>query len=152
MWGAPRIHDELHYLGIEIARATVAKYMVHHHDRDRRRQAWRTFLRNHADSIAAMDFFVVPTITFRLLYCFVILRHDRRRVVHLSVTEHPTVQWTSQQIAEAFRFDEQPHFLISDRDGIYGSQVGRRINSLVAALVYRVVAARFVVPRSGEAT
>jgi len=130
MWGAPRIHDELHYLGIEIARTTVAKYMVHHHDRDRRRQTWRTFLRNHADGIADMDFFVVPTITFRLLYCFVVLRHDRRRVAHFNVTEYPTAQWTSQQIVEAFPFDDKPRFLISDRDGIYGSQLERRIEIL----------------------
>ncbi len=129
-WGAPRIHDELHYLGIDISKTTVAKYMVDHRNLDHLRQSWKTFLRNHATGIAAMDFFVVPTITFRLLYCLVILRHDRRRIAHFDVTEGPSAQWTAQQIVEAFPFNEAPRFLISDRDGIFGSKVEERIKSL----------------------
>ncbi|MHC4399456.1 MAG: integrase core domain-containing protein [Planctomycetota bacterium] len=117
-WGAPRIVSELAVLGHDVAEGTVAKYMV------RRRkppsQTWRTFLDNHVPDIAACDFFTVPTATFRVLYCFVVLRHDRRRVVHFNVTASPSAQWTAQQITEAFPFDQAPRFLIRDNDGIYG--------------------------------
>lgn len=86
-------------------------------------QTWRTFLKNHVGQLAAIDFFVVPTVTFRLLYGFVVLRHDRRQVVHFDVTQHPTAQWVGQQLREAFPFDEAPRYLIRDRDGIYGDLV-----------------------------
>ena len=127
-WGAPRIQSELALLGHTVADSTVAKYM----ERGRKppSQTWRTFLENHVPDIVAIDFFVVATVSFRLLYCFLVLRHDRRRVVHFNVTPYPTARWTAQQIVEAFPFDEAPRFLIRDRDGIYGQDFRERINHL----------------------
>jgi transposase InsO family protein len=93
-------------------------------------QGWRTFLKNHVGEIAAIDFFVVPTVTFRLLYCFVVLRHDRRQVVHFNVTDGPTAAWTAQQVIEAFPFDEAPKYLIRDRDKIYGEEFIRRVDGM----------------------
>jgi putative transposase len=113
-WGAPRIHGELLKLGIDVCQATVAKYM------GRRRQppsqTWRTFLRNHIGQIVAADFFVVPTVTYRLLFVLVLLAHDRRRIRHIAVTAHPTAAWTAQQLREAFPWDEPPRYLLHDRD------------------------------------
>ncbi len=127
-WGAPRIHSELRLLGHAIAQSTVATYMP------RRRkppsQNWRTFLDNHIRDIVAIDFFVVPTVHFRLLYCFIVLRHERRRVVHFNVTPYPTARWTAQQIVEAFPYDEAPRFVLRDRDGIYGKDFQRRIDRM----------------------
>jgi transposase InsO family protein len=123
LWGAPRIHGELQKLGIEIAETTVAK------DLGRRPSApsptWRTFLRTHLSQCASIDFFTVPTATFRVLFVLVILSHDRRRIVHLNVTEHPTAAWTRQQIREAFPDQTAPAYLIRDRDGAYGPDFGR---------------------------
>jgi putative transposase len=93
-------------------------------------QTWRTFLKNYISEIAAIDFFVVATVRFRLLYCFVVLRHERRRVVHFNVTPHPTARWTAQQVVEAFPCAEAPRFLIRDRDGIYGDDFRRRIKQM----------------------
>jgi len=125
LWGAPRIHGELLKLGFEVAQSSVAKYMV------RRRvppsQGWRTFLRNHAPDVAAMDLFVVPTISFDLLYAFVIIRIDRRDLVWINVTAHPTAEWVARQITEAFRWNEAPRYIIRDRDYIYGAVVTRRL-------------------------
>jgi len=117
-WGAPRIHGELGKLGIKVSETTVAKYMV----RQRRppSQTWRTFLSNHVKDLVSADFFVVPTATFRLLFVFVILFHDRRRPVHFAVTSHPTAEWTAQQLLQAFPWDTAPRFLLRDRDGNYG--------------------------------
>jgi transposase InsO family protein len=113
-WGAPRIHGELLKLGIDVCQATVAKYL------GRRRQppsqTWRTFLRNHIGQIVAADFFVVPTVTYRLLFVLVLLAHDRRRIRHIAVTAHPTAAWTAQQLREAFPWDEAPRYLLHDRD------------------------------------
>jgi putative transposase len=100
LWGAPRIQDELALVGHEVAESTVAKYMVKTPD-PKRQPTWRTFLRNHLDVSAGCDFFAVPTLTFRLLYVFVVLSHDRRRILHFNVTEHPTAEWTAQQLTEA---------------------------------------------------
>ena len=100
LWGAPRIHGELRKLGIDIAQATVSKYMVRH--RKPPSQSWRTFLNNHITDLVSVDFFTVLTVTFRVLFVFVVLRHDRRRVVHFNVTDSPTAKWTAQQIVEAF--------------------------------------------------
>jgi putative transposase len=114
LWGAPRIHGELLKLGIDVCQATVAKYM-----RRRRQppsQSWHTFLRNHVGQIVAADFFVVPTVTYRLLFVFVLLAHDRRRIRHVAVTAHPTAAWTAQQLREAFPWDEAPRYVIHDRD------------------------------------
>jgi transposase InsO family protein len=127
-WGAPKIQSELTLLGYDVTESTVAKYM------SRRRkppsQTWRTFLENHVKDIAAVDFFTVPTATFRVLYCFLILSHDRRRVVHFNVTANPSAAWTAQQVIEAFPYDESPRYLIRDRDGIYGERFTRRVKAM----------------------
>src|SRR5882672_11131909 len=128
LWGAPRIHGELLKLGFEVAQSSVAKYMV-----KRRRppsQGWRTFLRNHAPHIAAMDLFVVPTIGFRMLYGFVIVRLDRRDLVWINVTTHPTAEWVARQITEAFPWDTAARYMIRDRDRIYGIVVTRRLRAM----------------------
>jgi transposase InsO family protein len=127
-WGAPRIHGELLKLGIEVSQATVAKYMVRH--RKPPSQTWRTFLKNHMTSMVSADFFVVPTITFRLLFVFVILSHDRRRPIHFAVTTNPTSEWTAYQLVEAFPWDSAPRYLLRDRDGIYGTIFGDAARSL----------------------
>jgi hypothetical protein len=114
LWGAPRIHGELLKLGVTVSQAAVAKYMVR-----RRRppsQTRRTFLANHVTQMMAADFFVVPTMTYRLPFVLVILAHDRRRVVHVAVTAHPTAAWTAQQLREAFPEDHAPRYLLHDRD------------------------------------
>jgi transposase InsO family protein len=127
-WGAPRIHSELALLGYTVAESTVAKYMYRH--RKPPSQTWRTFLENHVPDIAAIDFFVVPTVRFQLLYCLIVLRHDRRRIVHFNVAVHPTARWTGQQIVEAFPYDETPRFMIRDRDGIYGHDFRERVKHM----------------------
>jgi putative transposase len=118
LWGAPRIHGELVKLGIVVAQSTVAKYL-------RRRQkppsqTWQTFLTNHVEQIASIDFFTVPTVTFRVLFVFVVLSHARRKVVHFGVAECPTQEWTRQQLREAFPWDQAPRYVLRDRDAIYG--------------------------------
>jgi len=123
LWGAPRIHGELLKLGFELAQSSVAKYMVKR--RGPPGQEWRTFLRNHAPEIAAMDLFVVPTIGFKLLYGFVIVRLARRDIVWMNVTTNPTAEWVARQITEAFPWDEAPKHLIRDRDRIYRAVVTR---------------------------
>ena len=127
-WGAPRIQSELKLIGHDVAESTVAKYL----DRPRKppSQTWETFLKNHVGCLASIDFFVVPTVTFKLLYCFVVLCNDRRRVVHFNVTEHPTAAWAAQQMCEAFPFDQAPRYLIRDRDGIYGEVFRQRLLNL----------------------
>jgi hypothetical protein len=116
LWGAPRIHGELLKLGFEVAQSRVAEYMVKR--RGPPSQGWRTFLRNHAPDIAAMDLFVVPTIGFDLLYAFVIVRLDRSDLVWINVTAHPTAEWVARQITEAFPWNEAPRDMIRDRDRI----------------------------------
>jgi len=127
-WGAPRIQSELKLLGFEIADSTVAKYMVR--QRKPPSQTWRAFLRNHVKQIAAIDFFTVPTVRFQILYCFIVLRHHRRRIVHFNITMHPTARWTAQQITEAFPYDTVPKYLIRDRDGIYGDFFQLRVKNM----------------------
>jgi len=128
LWGAPRIHGELLKLGFSVAQSSVAKYMVKRCGPPS--QEWRTFLRNHAPDIAAMDLFVVPTIGFKLLYGFVIIRLDRRDLVWISVTTNPTAEWVARQITEAFPWDGAPRFMIRDRDRIYGTIVTRRLRAV----------------------
>jgi transposase InsO family protein len=128
LWGAPRVHGELLKLGIEISQATVSKYMLRH--RDPPSQTWKTFLDNHIGNLTSVDFFTVPTVTFRVLFVFVVLAHDRRRVVHFNVTDSPTAKWTAQQIVEAFPWDSAPQYLIRDRDGIYRAEFSDRVQSL----------------------
>jgi transposase InsO family protein len=128
LWGAPRIHGELLMLGIDVAESTVSRYMVR-----RRRppsQGWKTFLRNHVAGIAALDLFVVRTISFKLIYGLVILRHTRRRLVTIAVTTNPTAQWLAGQVTEAFPWDEAPKYLLRDRDGAFGSAFTHRIRAM----------------------
>jgi transposase InsO family protein len=124
----PRIHGELLKLGFSVAPSSVAKYMVKR--RGPPSQGWRTFLRNHAPDIAAMDLLVVPTIGFKLLYGFVIVRIDRRDLVWINVTTNPTAEWIARQITEAFPWDGAPGYMIRDRDRIYGAVVTRRLRAM----------------------
>jgi transposase InsO family protein len=128
LWGAPRIHGELLKLGIDVGQTTVAKYMA-----KRRRpptQGWKTFLRNHTDAIASMDMFVVPTISFRLLYGLAILRHSRRELLWLGVTSHPDAEWIARQLSEACGWCTVPQYLVRDRDGAYGEAFIRRLRAM----------------------
>ena len=129
LWGAPRIRYELALLGHNVAESTVAKYMVEHRSTEPS-QSWRSFIANHMAEAAACDFFVVPTLTFDLLFCFVVLSHDRRRILHVNVTANPTAAWTARQIVEAFPFDLKPKYLHRDRDSIYGWEFQRCVESL----------------------
>lgn len=129
-WGAPRIHGELLKLGIEIAESTVSKYMPKRRGPPGSSQRWTTFVRNHLGETSAIDFAVVPTITFELLYVFVVLQLDRRRVLHVNVTRNPTAGWTAQQLVEACPFESPGRFLILDNDGIYGEAFRRRVAGL----------------------
>jgi len=128
LWGAPHICNELALLGHNVAQATVAKYMVRPKDRAPS-QTWRSFMANHMGVAAACDFFTVPTLTFKVLSVFVVLNHDRRRILHVNVTHHPTAEWTAQQITEAFP-DDVPRFLHRDRDSIYGDVFKRRVTAM----------------------
>jgi hypothetical protein len=127
-WGRRRIQAELALLGYEVAELTVAKYM--HRTSPRPSPTWRVFLTAHARDIVAVDFFLVPTLTFRLLFVFVVLRHERRELLHINVTDHPSAVWTAQQIIEAFPDDSAPKFLLRDRDAIYGEEFARRVKGL----------------------
>jgi transposase InsO family protein len=128
LWGAPRIQGELLKLGFTVAQSTVVRYMA---KRDKPRgQNWGTFLRNHALQIAAMDLFVVPTLSFIQLYVLVIIRLERRELAWVNVTTHPTAEWIAQQITEAFPWNEVPCHLIRDQDGIYGTAVRRRLRAM----------------------
>lgn len=118
LWGAPRVHGELLKLGIDVGQTTVAKYMAKH--RRPPSQDWRTFLHNHADGIVSMDLFVVPTISFRLLYGFLILHHGRRQILWLGVTAHPTAEWIARQLTEAYGWKAAPRYVVRDRDAVYG--------------------------------
>jgi transposase InsO family protein len=128
LWGAPRIHGELRKLGIEISQATVSKYLVRH--RTPPSQTWRTFLTNHVQTLVAVDFFTVPTVMFKVLFVFVVLAHDRRRVVHFNVSASPTAYWTGQQLVEAFPWETAPRYLLRDRDGLYGAEFSSRVQSM----------------------
>ena len=128
LWGAPHIHGELLKLGFDVAESTVARYMCRHSRPPS--QGWRTFLSNHADGIAALDLFVLPTIAFRILYCLVIIRHGRRIWLAFGVTENPTAEWISGQITEAFPWDHAPRYLIRDRDTSYGSVFVQRLRAM----------------------
>ena len=127
-WGAPRIHSELQKLGIKVSEASVAKYMVRHPKPPS--QTWRTFLKNHASQLASIDFFTVPTVWFEVLFVFIVLSHDRRRIVHFNVTPRPTAEWTAQQILESFPFDSAPKYLLRDRDRIYGYEFQKQVEAI----------------------
>jgi len=128
LWGASRIHGELLMLGFEVAQSTVSKYMV----RGRRppSQSWKTFLRNHADAIAAIDLCVVPTVTYERLFAFLVVGHDRRRLLWIEVTRHPTAEWLARQITEAFPWATMPKYLIRDNDGAYGHVFAARVGAM----------------------
>jgi len=128
LWGAPRIHGELLKLGIDLSQTTVAKYMIRH--RKPPSPSWRASLDNHLKSLVSIDFFTVPTVRFRILFVFLVLSHDRRRIVHFNVTEHPSAEWTGRQLVEAFPWDTVPRYLIRDRDGIYGQDFMRCVHAL----------------------
>jgi transposase InsO family protein len=128
LWGAPRIHGELLKLGIDLSQTTVAKYMIRHPKPPS--PSWRAFLDNHLKDLVSIDFFTMPTATFRILFVFLVLAHDRRRIVHFNVTEHPSAEWTGRQLIEAFPWDTTPRYLIRDRDKIYGQDFTRRVNAL----------------------
>lgn len=128
LWGAPRIHGELLKLGIDIGETSVGKYIVR--KRKPPSQTWRTFLENHVKTMVSIDFFTVPTIRFQVLYVFLVLAHDRRRIVHFNVTAHPTAEWTTQQLREAFPFDQAPRYLLRDRDGIFGGEFSKPVADL----------------------
>ena len=127
-WGAPRIHGELLKLGIDIGQTSVTKYMV----RCRKPPSpnWRTFLQNHISQLVSIDFFTVPTIRFQVLYVFLVLAHDRRRILHFNVTRHPTAEWTGQQLRNAFPFDQPPSYLLRDRDAIYGQDFREQVGNM----------------------
>jgi putative transposase len=118
LWGAPHIHGELLKLGVDVGETSVSKYMVSH--RKPPSQTWRTFLDNHSTTLVSVDFLTVPTIRFQLLYVFLVLAHERRRIVHLAVTPHPTAEWTAQPLREAFPWETAPRYLLRDRDRIFG--------------------------------
>ncbi len=129
LWGSPRIQGELAMLGIHVAKSTIERYRV----RPPRRppsQTWKTFVANHAGDIVACDFFTVPTVTFDVLYGFVMLSPNRREIVHFNVTDHPTAEWTARQIVQAFPGDTAPRYLVRDNDRIYGHEFRRTTANL----------------------
>jgi transposase InsO family protein len=128
LWGAPHIHGELLKLGINIGETSVSKYMVRH--RKPPSQTWRTFLDNHLKTMVSVDFFVVPTIRFQILYVFLVLAHERRRILHFAVTAHPTAEWTAQQMREAFPWDTVPRYLLRDRDRIFGHDFVKQVKAM----------------------
>ena len=132
-WGSPRILGELRKLGIAVAKSTIEKYRV----RPSRptSPSWRAFLKNHVSEIVALDFFTVPTVSFRVLFVLIVLAHDRRRILHFNVTAHPTAQWTGQQLVEASPWDTAPRYLLRDRDAVYGHVFQRRVTGLGMAQV-----------------
>ena len=140
LWDAPRIHGELLKLGIRLAQRSVAKYMIPRLPRPSS-PTWTTFLRNHLDSIVSIDFLTVPTVTFQILYVFIVLSHCRRRVLHFNVVDSPSARWTGQQLREAFPFTSPPKYLLRDRDRIYGLE----FQTVVASLAFEELR---ITPRS----
>jgi len=128
LWGAPRIHGELLKLGIDVGETSVGKYLVR--GRKPPSQTWRTFLENHVKTLVSIDFFTVPTIRFQILYVFLVLAHDRRRILHFGVTAHPTAEWTAQQLREAFPWDAAPRYLLRDRDRIFGDEFTKQVKDM----------------------
>ncbi len=128
LWGSPRIVGELEKIGITIAKSTVEKYMVR--KRESPSPTWRAFLSNHVKDLVSIDFFVVPAVRFEVLFVLIVLAHHRRRIVHFGVTQHPTAEWTAQQIVNAFSWDEGPRCLLRDRDSIYGAHFRKRVKNM----------------------
>jgi putative transposase len=128
LWGAPHIHGELLKLGIDVGETSVSKYMVQR--RKPPSQTWRTFLDNHLKTLVSVDFLIVPTIRFQILYVFLVLAHDRQRIVHFAITAHPTAEWTAQQMREAFPWDTAPRYLLRDRDRIFGQEFVKQVKAM----------------------
>ena len=128
-WGSRRIQTELAKLGIQVSDSTIRHYRPKHR-RSPSAQTWKTFLQNHAQALIAVDFFAVPTATFRVLYVFLVLAHERRKVLHFNITEAPSALWTAQQMVEAFPYTIPPRYLLRDRDAIYGADFTRRVQGL----------------------
>ena len=128
LWGAPRIHGELLKLGLEVSERTVSRWLPRL--RKPPSQNWRTFLANHAGDLVSLDFFTAPTLGFRILFVFIVVAHERRRVVHFNVTGNPTALWTAQQMREAFPDDSAPRYLLRDRDGIYGEDFREQVAAM----------------------
>jgi hypothetical protein len=127
-WGSPLIREELAKLGLVASTATIGNYRPK--SRGKPSRGWKTFLENPAGSIAAMDFFVVPTVTFRLLYVLIVMHHERRKLVHFNITDLPLAAWTAQQIVNAFSYDTAPKYLLRDGDSIYGSISRSRVEGM----------------------
>jgi hypothetical protein len=128
-WGAPRIHGELKMLGLDISERTVLRWMLKAPRNPEPAKRWTTFLNNHREVIAAMDFFTVPTLSFGVLYCFFVIAHDRRRILHCNVVKHPSSAWVSQQLRETSPYDSAPRYLILDRDTNFGLEVINTVKS-----------------------
>jgi putative transposase len=128
LWGAPRIHGELLKLGIDIGETSVSKYIVRH--RRPPSQTWRTFLENHRKNMVSIDFFTAPTVRFQILYVFLVLARERRRILHFAVTAHPTAEWTVQQLREAFPWETAPRYLLRDRDRIFGKEFADQVRAM----------------------
>jgi putative transposase len=129
-WGAPRIHGELLMLGFDVSESTISRWMRRAPRNPEPAKRWLAFLHNHREAIAAMDFFTVPTLTFRLLYVFFVIGHGRRRILHVNVTRHPSAAWIIQQVRDAFPYESTPRFLIFDRDAKYGLEVPLAVRSM----------------------
>jgi putative transposase len=134
-WGAPRIHGELLMLGFDVSERTISRWMQRAPRDPEGANRWLTFLRNHRETIAAMDFFTVPTLTFSMLYCFFVIAHDRRRILHFNVTRHPASSWIVQQLRETFPYESASRFLILDHDAKYGLEVPAAIQCMKIAPV-----------------
>ena len=134
-WGGPRIHGELLKLGFDVSERTISRYLFRVGRNGDARKLWLVFLKNHREVIAAMDFFTVPTATFRVLYCFFVISHSRRKVLHFNATEHPTGPWIGQQLREAFPDDTAPRYLILDRDRKYEGEATEVLRSLSSELI-----------------
>jgi hypothetical protein len=132
LWGAPKIHGELLKLGFDISETSVSKYLVCR--KGSPLQSWKTFLENHVRSLVSVDFFTVPTIRFQILYVFLVMAHERRRIVHFAVTQHPTAEWTAHQLREAFPWDTAPRFLLRDRDRIFGAEFVQQLKAMDSPL------------------
>lgn len=134
-WGAPRIHGELLMLGFDVAERTISRWMRRTPRNPAPAKHWLSFLHNHRKAIAAMDFFTVPTVTFNVLYCFFVISHDRRRILHINVTRHPSSSWIVQQLREAFPYQSTPKFVLFDHDAKYGLEVPVALGSMTITCV-----------------
>jgi putative transposase len=139
-WGAPRVHGELLMLGFDVSERTASRWMRRAPRDHEAAQRCRTLLHNHREAIAAVDFLAVPTVSFGLLYCFFIIAHDRRRILHFNVTRHSTSIWTAQQLRDAFPYADVPRFVVFDHDGKYGLEVPATIRAMSISPLRRSIA------------